>query len=58
MNTMNSGRVNPLPSSAYRSYNRIPQSKLMHIMPRGHIETDPSTSINIRHIHCRRQEAL
>ena len=44
MNTLNSGRINPLPSSMYRSYNRIPQSKSMHIMPRGHIETDPSTS--------------
>ena len=28
----------------YRSYNRIPQSKSMHIRPRGHIETDPSVS--------------
>ena len=27
-----------------KSFNRIPQSKTMHIMPRGHIETDPSTS--------------
>ena len=27
----------------YRSYNRIPQSKSMHIMHRGHIVTDPST---------------
>ena len=44
MNTLNSGRVNTLPSSMYRSYNRIPQSKSMHIMPRGYIETDPSTS--------------
>ena len=44
MNTLNSDRVNPLPSSMYRSYNRIPQSKSMHIMPMGHIETDPSTS--------------
>ena len=35
MNTLNSGRVNPLPSSMYRSYNHIPQSKSMHIMPRG-----------------------
>ena len=43
MNTLNSGRINPLPSSMYRSYNRIPQSKSMHIMPRGHIVTDPST---------------
>ena len=25
MNTLNSGSVNPLPSSMYRSYNRIPQ---------------------------------
>ena len=44
MNTLNSGRVNHLPSSMYRQYNHIPQSKSMHIMPRGHIETDPSTS--------------
>ena len=47
MNTLNSGRVNPLPSSMYRSYNHIPQSKSIHIMPRGprgHIETDPPTS--------------
>ena len=44
INTLNSGRVNPLPSSMYRSYNRIPQSKSMHIILRGHIETDPSTS--------------
>ena len=43
MNTLNSGRVNPHPSSMYRSYNRIPQSKSMHIMPRGQIENDPST---------------
>ena len=43
MNTLNSGRINPFPSSMYRSYNRIPQSKSMHIMPRGHIVTDPST---------------
>ena len=28
----------------YRSYNCIPQSKSMHIMPRRHIETDRSTS--------------
>ena len=27
----------------YRSYSRIPQSKSMHIMPSGHIVTDPST---------------
>ena len=40
MNTLNNCRVNPLP----RSFNRIPQSKSMHIMPRGYIETDPSTS--------------
>ena len=43
MNTLKSGRINPFPSSMYRSYNRIPQSKSMHIMPRGHILTDPST---------------
>ena len=36
INTLNSGRVNLHP-------NRIPQSKSMHIMPRGHIVTDPST---------------
>ena len=48
MNTLNSGRVNPLPSSTYRSYNGIPQSKSMHIMPRGHIGTDLSTSSYIR----------
>ena len=34
MNTLNSGIVNP---------NRIPQSKSMHIMPRRHIVTDPSS---------------
>ena len=44
MNTLNSGRVKSLPSSMNRSYNRIPQFKSMHIMPRWHIETDPSTS--------------
>ena len=44
MNTLNSGIVSHLPSSMYRSYNRIPQSKSMHIMSRGHFETDPSTS--------------
>ena len=36
MNALNSGRVNLLP-------NRIPQSMSMHIMPWGHIVTDPST---------------
>ena len=36
INTLNSGRVNLRP-------NRIPQSKSMHIMPRRHIVTDPST---------------
>ena len=35
MITLNSGRVDPLPSSVYRSYKRIPQSKSMHILPRG-----------------------
>ena len=44
MNTMNNGRVNPSPAVCIRSFNRIPQSKSMHIMPRRHIETDPSTS--------------
>ena len=44
MNTLNSGRVNHLPSNMYRSYSRISQSESMYIMPRGHIETDPSTS--------------
>ena len=44
MNTLNSGRVNHLLSSNYRSYNRIPQSKSMHIRPWGLIETDPSAS--------------
>ena len=43
MNTLNSGRINPFSSSMYRSYNRVPKSKSMHIMPRGHILTDPST---------------
>ena len=42
--TLNSGGVNHLPSSMYRSYTRIPQSKSMHIMPRRHIQADPSTS--------------
>ena len=36
MNTLNSGSVNPLP-------NRIPQSNSMHIMPREHTITYPST---------------
>ena len=27
----------------YRSYIRIPQSNSKHILPNGHIETDPST---------------
>ena len=46
MNKLNNCRVNPPPSPAVciRSFNRIPQSKSMHIMPRGHIETEPSTS--------------
>ena len=42
MNTLTSCRINPLLSSMYRSYSRIPQSKSMHIMPRGHIVADPS----------------
>ena len=36
--------LTPSPAVCIRSYNCIPQSKSMHIMPRGHIETDPSTS--------------
>ena len=36
--------LTPSPAICIRSLNRIPQSKSMHIMPRGHIETDPSTS--------------
>ena len=46
MNTLNNGRVNPLPAVhvCIRSFNRISQSKSMHIMPKGHIEIDPSTS--------------
>ena len=44
MDTLNSGRVNHLPNIMFRSYNHIPQSKSMHLMPRGQIETDPSTS--------------
>ena len=44
INTLNSGRVNPSPAVCIRSFNHIPQSKSMHIMPRGHIENDPSTS--------------
>ena len=44
MKTLNNCTVNPLPSSMNKFIQRIPQSKSMHIMPRGHIETDPSTS--------------
>ena len=44
MNTLNNGRVNPSAAVCIRSFNRSPQSKSMHIMSRGHIETDPSTS--------------
>ena len=36
--------LTPSPAVCFKSFNRIPQSKTMHIMPRGHIETDPSTS--------------
>ena len=36
--------LTPSPAVCIKSFNRIPQSKTMHIMPRGHIETDPSTS--------------
>ena len=35
--------LTPSPAVCIKSFNRIPQSKTMHIMPRGHIETDPST---------------
>ena len=44
MNTLNNGRVNPSQAVCIKSFNRIPPSKTMHIMPRGHIETGPSTS--------------
>ena len=43
MNTLNNGRLTPSPAVCMRSFNRIPQSKSMHIMPKGHIVTDPST---------------
>ena len=36
--------LTPSPAVCIKSFNRTPQSKTMHIMPRGHIETDPSTS--------------
>ena len=42
--TLNNGRLTHSPAVCIKSFNRIPQSKTMHIMPRGHIETDPSTS--------------
>ena len=35
--------LTPSPAVCIRSFNRIPQSKSMYIMPRGHIETDPAT---------------
>ena len=44
MNALNNGRVNPSPAVRIRSFNRITQSKSMHIMPRGHIGTNPSIS--------------
>ena len=44
MYTLNNDRDNPLPCSMYLVIQLIPQPKSMHIMPRGHIETDPSTS--------------
>ena len=43
MTTLNNDRVNPSPAVCIRSFNCIPPSKAMHIMPRRHIETDPST---------------
>ena len=36
--------LTPYQAVCIRSFNRIPQSKSMHTMPRGHLETDPSTS--------------
>ena len=36
--------LTPSPAVCIRSFNRVPQSKSMHIVPRGHIETDQSTS--------------
>ena len=36
--------LTPSPAVCIRSFNRIPQSKLMHIITMGHIETDTSTS--------------
>ena len=36
--------LTPSPAVCITSFNRNPQSKSMHIMPRGHIETDQSTS--------------
>ena len=36
--------LTPSPAVCVKSFNRIPQSKTMHIMPRGHIESDLSAS--------------
>ena len=36
--------LTPSPAVCIKSFNRFPQSKTMYIVPRGHIETDPSTS--------------
>ena len=44
MNTLSSGIDYPLPAVCIRSFDRIPQSQSMHIMPRGNIETNPSTT--------------
>ena len=42
--TQNNDELTTSPAVCIKSFNRIPQSKTMHIMPRGHIEIDPSTS--------------
>ena len=49
MNTLNSGRFNSIPSSMYKSYSRISQSKSMHISP-VHKGGDPSEISNYRPI--------
>ena len=36
--------LTPSHAVSIKSFNRIPQSKTMHIIPRGHTETDPSIS--------------
>ena len=44
MNTRIMVELTPSPAVCIKSFNHISQSKTMHIMPRGHIETEPSTS--------------